>query len=202
MTVRVGSPGDNGDGRSGERRRRDRTTSVTPPATGQGTVDESAVAVATQDGATNTNVSIRVFSPGNDGAVSQTNTAVAAARHSGPDGATADGDPDRRPEHERLDPGRKRRHAGRGHPAEHGIGRHRLGAVSTTTTPTDSTPNLSVVVDGNGSNSPASNGLQVWEWTWNWDRDESAERDAAARPQPVVVELGLGSANADGALAR
>ena len=127
-----------------------------------------------------------MFSPGNDGAVAQTNTAVAAADTSGDNGDRRS-DTERRPEHECLDPGRKPRNLGSSRPAEHGVGRNRV-AVSTTTNGLDT--NLSVVVDGNdngngnGIQQPGANGLQVWEWTWNWDRDESVSADALLDANP------------------
>ena len=105
----------------------------------------------------------------------------AAAETSGADGATADGDPERRPEHERLDPGGERRHLGCGHAAERRVEagqRPRQQALEPRfrRRTTGSTPNLSIVVDGDGLQQPGANGLQVWVWTWNWDRDEAAER--------------------------
>ena len=89
VTVRVGSPGDGATVEQTNVAGGPPTRRSTPPESGQSTVDESATAAATQDGVTNTNVSIRVFSPGSDGVVSQTNTAEAVAQTTGPNGATA-----------------------------------------------------------------------------------------------------------------
>ena len=192
VTVRVGSPGDNGAVEQANASGATATTSVMPPETGESTVDESAVAVTTQDGVTNTNVSIRVFSPGNDGAVAQTNTAVAAADTSGDDGATAEatqnGVQNTNVSIRVASPGTSEAVAQQS-TASAGTG----VAVSTTTNGLDT--NLSVVVDGNGIQQPGANGLQVWEWTWNWDRDESASADALLDTQPASWDWLWGSVN-------
>jgi len=182
VTVRVASPGDNGAVEQANAAGATATTSVTPPEAAESTVDESAVAVATQDGVTNTNVSIRVFSPGNDGAVAQTNTAVAAADTSGDDGATAaatqNGVQNTNVSIRVGSPGTSDAVAQQS-TASAGTG----VAVSTTTNGLDT--NLSVVVEGNGIQQPGADGLQIWEWTWNWDRDESVSADALLDTQPA-----------------
>jgi len=192
VAVRVGSPGDNGAVEQANAAGATATTSVTAPETAESTVDQSAVAVATQDGVTNTNVSIRVFSPGNDGAVAQTNTAVAAADTSGDDGATAEatqnGVQNTNVSIRVGSPGTSEAVAQQS-TASAGTG----VAVSTTTNGLDT--NLSVVVDGNGIQQPGANGLQVWEWTWNWDRDESVTADALLDTQPASWDWLWGSVN-------
>ena len=192
VTVRVGSPGDDGAVEQTNAAGATAITSVTTPETGEGTADESAVAAAAQDGVTNTNVSIRVFSPGNDGAVTQTNTAVAAADTSGDDGAAAEatqnGVQNTNVSIRVGSPGTS------GAVAQQSTASTGTGvAVSTTTDGLDT--NLSVVVDGSGIQQPGVNGLQVWEWTWNWDRDESASADVLLATQPASWDWLWGSVN-------
>jgi hypothetical protein len=196
VTVRVGSPGDNGAVQQANTAGAHASTSVTPPGNGQATVDEGATAAAAQDGASNTNVSIRVFSPGSDGPVGQSNQAVAAAETSGPDGASATA-------------------------TQSGVQNTNVsvrvesdgtsGAVTQTSAPTATTStggvaiattqggldtNLSIVVDGDNLSAPGAGGLQVWEWTWTWDRDESVE--APLDTQPASWDWVWGGAGAPG----
>ncbi len=89
VTVRVDEPGD-GNPVGQENRAEaeaDGATSATAEAPGEATVTQQvhADSSATQSDASNTVVSVRVGSPGDDGAVSQANVATA--------GATASGDP-------------------------------------------------------------------------------------------------------------
>ncbi len=192
VTVRVGSPGDNGAVEQANAAGATASTSVTTPDTGESTVAESALAVATQDGVTNTNISIRVFSSGNDGPVTQINTAVAAADTSAGDGATAEATQNGvQNTNVSIRVGSPGNSAGVAQQSTASAG---TGvAVSTTTNGLDT--NLSVVVDGNGIQEPGVNGLQVWEWTWNWDRDESESADALLDTQPASWDWLWGSVN-------
>jgi hypothetical protein len=192
VTVRVGSPGDDGSVEQANAAGATATAAVTTPETGESTVDESAAAVATQDGVANTNVSVRVFSPGNDGAVTQTNTAAAAADTSGGDGATAEatqtGVQNTNVSIRVESPGTS------GPVAQQSTASTDTGAaVSATANGVDT--NLTVVVDGTGLQQPGVNGLQVWEWTWNWDRDESATADALLDTPPASWDWLWGSGN-------
>ena len=202
VTVRVGSPGDGGAVEQANLAGATAATSVTPPEGGESTIDESAAAAATQDGATNTNVSIRVFSPGSDGVVSQTNTAEAVAQTTGPDGATATAAQNGvqntsvsvRVESAGTSGAVTQQSAasataGPEDPSAAGA----ATAVATTEDGLDT--DVSIVVDGDHLRQPGVEGLQVWVWTWNWDRDESQSVEAALDTQPSSWNWSWGSAN-------
>jgi hypothetical protein len=202
VTVRVGSPGDGAAVEQANLAGATAATSVTPPESGESTIDESAAAAAAQDGATNTNVSIRVFSPGSDGVVSQTNTAEAVAQTTGPEGATATATQNGvqntsvsvRVESAGTSGAVTQQSsasatAGPADPSASGAGT----AVATTENGLDT--DVSIVVDGDHLQQPGAKGLQVWVWTWNWDRDESQSVEAALDTQPSSWNWSWGSAN-------
>ena len=194
VTVRVGSPGGNGAVHQSNTATAHAATSVTSPANGHVTTEESAVAAAAQDGASNTNVSIRVFSPGSDGPVGQSNNAAAAAETSGPHGASATA----------TQTGARNTNVSVRVESD-----GTTGAVSQTSASTASASgegdatatteggldtDLSVVVDGDSLVAPGAGGLQIWEWTWTWDRDESV--DAPLDTQPSSWNWAWGSTGA------
>ena len=194
VTVRVGSPGGNGAVHQSNTAGAHAATSVTPPAKGHATNAESAVAAAAQDGASNTNVSIRVFSPGSDGTVGQSNHAAAAAETSGPDGASATA----------TQAGARNTNVSIRVESDGTTGAvtQTSGSTATASGDGDATAttqggldtDLSVVVDGNDLVKPGDGGLQIWEWTWTWDRDESL--DAPLDIQPSSWNWVWGSAGA------
>ena len=194
VTVRVGSPGGNGAVHQSNTAGAHAATSVTPPAKGHATNAESAVAAAAQDGASNTNVSIRVFSPGSDGTVGQSNHAAAAAETSGPDGASATA----------TQAGARNTNVSIRVESDGTTGAvtQTSGSTATASGDGDATAttqggldtDLSVVVDGNDLVKPGDGGLQIWEWTWTWDRDESL--DAPLDIQPSSWNWVWGSAPA------
>ena len=194
VTVRVGSPGGNGAVHQSNTAGAHAATSVTPPAKGHATNAESAVAAAAQDGASNTNVSIRVFSPGSDGTVGQSNHAAAAAETSGPDGASATA----------TQAGARNTNVSIRVESDGTTGAvtQTSGSTATASGDGDATAtaqggldtDLSVVVDGNDLVKPGAGGLQIWEWTWTWDRDESV--DAPLDIQPSSWNWVWGSAPA------
>ena len=194
VTVRVGSPGGNGAVHQSNTAGAHAATSVTPPAKGHATNAESAVAAAAQDGASNTNVSIRVFSPGSDGTVGQSNHAAAAAETSGPDGASATA----------TQAGARNTNVSIRVESDGTTGAvtQTSGSTATASGDGDATAttqggldtDLSVVVDGNDLVKPGVGGLQIWEWTWTWDRDESL--DAPLDIQPSSWNWVWGSAPA------
>ena len=194
VTVRVGSPGGNGAVHQSNTAGAHAATSVTPPAKGHATNAESAVAAAAQDGASNTNVSIRVFSPGSDGTVGQSNHAAAAAETSGPDGASATA----------TQAGARNTNVSIRVESDGTTGAvtQTSGSTATASGDGDATAtaqggldtDLSVVVDGNDLVKPGDGGLQIWEWTWTWDRDESV--DAPLDIQPSSWNWVWGSAGA------
>ena len=194
VTVRVGSPGGNGAVHQSNTAGAHAATSVTPPAKGHATNAESAVAAAAQDGASNTNVSIRVFSPGSNGTVGQSNHAAAAAETSGPDGASATA----------TQAGARNTNVSIRVESDGTTGAvtQTSGSTATASGDGDATAtaqggldtDLSVVVDGNDLVKPGAGGLQIWEWTWTWDRDESV--DAPLDIQPSSWNWVWGSAPA------
>src|SRR6188472_667821 len=194
VTVRVGSPGGNGAVHQSNTAGAHAATSVTAPAKGHATNAESAVAAAAQDGASNTNVSIRVFSPGSDGTVGQSNHAAAAAETSGPDGASATA----------TQAGARNTNVSIRVESDGTTGAvtQMSGSTATASGDGDATAttqggldtDLSVVVDGNDLVKPGAGGLQIWEWTWTWDRDESV--DAPLDIQPSSWNWVWGSAPA------
>jgi len=191
VDVRVGSPGANAPVDQANAASAGASTSVTPPANGQGTVAESATATATQTGATNTNVSIRVFSPGSDGAVTQTNTATAAADTSGSAGATATATQTGvQNTNVTIRVGSAGTSGGAAQQSTTSTG----NGVSATTNGIDT--NLAVTVGGSNLGQPGANGLQVWVWTWNWNRDESQGAPAPPNPDPSTWNWNWGSGNA------
>ena len=165
-------------------------TSVTPPAKGHATNAESAIAAAAQDGASNTNVSIRVFSPGSDGTVGQSNHAAAAAETSGPDGANATA----------TQAGARNTNVSIRVESDGTTGAvtQMSGSTATASGDGDATAttqggldtDLSVVVDGNDLVKPGDGGLQIWEWTWTLGSRREPRRPS--RHPALLVELGLG----------
>lgn len=183
VTVRVGSAGDDAGVDQANVVAATASTTVVPPSDGHSAVDESASAAATQDDVTNTSVSIRVFSPGVDGPVTQTNDAVAAADTSGPAGANASAtQSDVQNTHVSL---RVESSGTSGAVSQQSASSSTAGsgvAVATTANGVDT--DLSVVVDGDRLAQPGPNGLQVWIWTWNWDRNEADALEASLDAQP------------------
>lgn len=187
VTVRVGSAGDDAGVAQANVVAATASTTVVPSSDGQSGIDESASAAATQDDVTNTSVSIRVFSPGVDGPVTQTNDAVAAADTSGPAGATATATQnDVQNTHVSV---RVESSGTSGAVSQQSASSSTAGpatgsgvAVATTANGVDTA--LSVVVDGDHLAQPGPNGLQVWIWTWNWDRNEADAIEASLDAQP------------------
>ncbi|HET9243699.1 MAG TPA: hypothetical protein VFN99_09645, partial [Gaiella sp.] len=178
VTVRVGSPGDDAAVDQTNAAVASSSTSVASPGGGASETEETSTAVAGQDGVSNTNVSVRVFSPGDDGAVTQRNEAVAVAETSGAEGAEAAATQDGvfnttvsiRVESPGSSAGvvqESRATATAGSKTSDET--HAVAVASTDGTDTA----LAVVVDGDALQQPGAGGLQVWEWTWVWQHDES-----------------------------
>jgi hypothetical protein len=135
-----------------------------------------ATSLAAQDGAANTTVSVRVFSPGDDGPVTQLNTVAAKADAS---------------------PGGTANAVAQQDAAQNTAVSIRVespGSVATpvqeshSTSSDDSTGGVAVAIAGDGTNTvlnvavggtglarPGSAGAEVWVWTWVWMRDETQE---------------------------
>jgi hypothetical protein len=182
VTVRVESPGDNG----GVTQANEASGSAGATTDGSDHGVSAAQASATQDDVSNTNVSVRVFSPGDDGPVSQQNdasaTAAAAGGSSSEDASARQDDVRNTNVSIRVEsPGTPAQvsqesdaRADASSPRENEA-EDDSGAVAVTTNAVDTA--LSVVVQAAGLDRPGA--LEVWEWTWTWLRDESESPSAA-----------------------
>jgi len=179
VSVRVGSPGDDG-GVS-------QTNVAVAGATAAGDdpgAETAADATATQDGVSNTSVSVRVFSPGDDGQVTQLNEATAAADAAGATDATATQDGVRNTSVSiRVESPGASAPVSQGNEATADTGSLAVEsdpenaiAVAVTNDALDTA--LAVVVDGDELDRPGAGGLEIWEWDWTWQRDESESMDA------------------------
>jgi hypothetical protein len=182
VTVRVDSPGDNG----GVTQANEASGSAGATTDGSDHGVAAAQASATQDDVSNTNVSLRVFSPGDDGPVSQQNdasaTAAAAGGSSSEDASARQDDVRNTNVSIRVEsPGTPGRVSQESDARADTSSRREdededdSGAVAVTTNAVDTA--LSVVVQGAGLDRPGA--LEVWEWTWTWLRDESKSLSTA-----------------------
>ena len=175
IVVRVGSPGNDGAVSQENTAVASAGSSVTSPTGGPGDATAGAQAGASQADVTNTNVSVRVFSPGNDEAVSQQNTAVASAQADTAEGADAAATQDgARNTSVSIRVASSGTTAGvtqqSGTSASTSDSEGLVASVATTDDGLDTA--VSVAVAANGLQAPGQ-GLQVWEWRWIWTRDES-----------------------------
>jgi hypothetical protein len=184
VAVLVGSPGDLGpvsQGNSASAAAGAATSADLPEAAQSG----QAQAAAAQDGASNTNVSIRVDSPGTNGAVTQENAvgADASATTTSPDGtASASASASQSGAHNanvsiRLDS-----------PGEDEPVSQSNSSETTTLEQTGELVEQSVEVSSSGTNLDVDLDLAgdaaevpttwVWTWSWVWDGDEELDWDA------------------------
>ena len=171
VTVRVGSPGDDGAVSQSN------VAGATAATASDNAGTEAANASAGQDGVANTSVSVRVFSPGDDGSVTQSNEASASAHTSNGSGANAaasqDGVRNTSVSIRVESPGT-------------------TGSVSQANDATASADGVAVAVSSDAVNTlvavavgatdldrPGPAGLQVWVWEWVWERDESESLQGA-----------------------
>ena len=169
VTVRVGSPGD--DGAVSQSNVAAATAETASDAVGGS--DEAAHAAAGQDGATNTNVSIRVFSPGDDGPVSQLNGASAEAYTGIGPGAEAAASQDAvRNTSVSIRVGSP---GAAGDVVQTNDATAEVSADGVAVAVTDDAVNtvVAVAVGASDLDRPGPAGLQVWVWQWTWQRDES-----------------------------
>ena len=177
IVVRVGSPGDD----HGVSQANLATGTASASATsGPGEVygAEGATATVTQEGVTNTAVSIRVFSPGDDGSVDQINAASASASTGGANGAEyagaqQDGVRNTSVSIRVESPGSSGPVAQQSESnavVSAGDADDRT-AVAVTSDAVDTT--VAIAVAGSDLERPGPAGLVIWEWTWTWQRDES-----------------------------
>lgn len=174
VTVRVGSPGDD----AGVTQTNAAAASAATGSNETASSVESAEASASQQGATNTSVSVRVFSPGDDGPVGQSNEAAAAAQTgaAGTGAALAEQEAVR-------NTSVSIRVASPGAAAE--VVQANETTPSVTPSSDGSAGNVAVGVSEDALNTVVAvavgateldrpgAALQVWVWEWVWERDES-----------------------------
>jgi hypothetical protein len=188
VTVRVESPGDNG----GVTQANETLGSADATTGGSDAGVAAAQASATQEDVSNTNVSVRIFSPGDDGSVSQQNDASASATAAG--GSASEDASARQDDVRNTNVSIRVESPGSGGQVSQESDAHANAssrredeaedagaAVALTTNAVDTS--LSVVVQGAALDRPAA--LEVWEWTWTWLRDESESLSEA-----IEAELG------------
>jgi hypothetical protein len=182
VTVRVESPGDNG----GVTQANEAAGSAGATTDDGDTGVAAAQASATQDDVSNTNVAVRVFSPGDDGPVSQQNdasaTAAAAGGSSSEDASARQDDVRNTNVSIRVESPGTPGQVSQESDASANAGSRRndededdSATVAVTTDAVDTA--LSVVVQGASLDRPGA--LEVWEWTWTWLRDESESTSTA-----------------------
>jgi hypothetical protein len=170
LTVRVDSPGDDGPvtqvNAAGATSSAGVELETTPGTDVLAAGDSQAAATATQDGVGNTTVSVRVFSPGDDGPVTQLNEAQASATA---DAASATA----------VQDGTRNTYVGVRveSPGDR-------GPVAQASEAAASAPGGAITVDADGLDTtviadiaapelelPAA--TTVWEWHWVWEGDEA-----------------------------
>ena len=183
VVVRVGSPGDD----EGATQLNLSTGNATASATADGLVSGSgnATSGATQDGVTNTSVSVRVFSPGDDGPVSQVNAASATSHASAEDAseyavALQDGAQNTsvsiRVESAGSSAAPTQQNQTRAEVSP--VPGDGAGSVAVAVSSDSRNTTLEVAVGGGADlDRPGPAGLQVWIWNWAWQRDESESLD-------------------------
>jgi len=136
----------------------------------------AATSLAAQDGVANSTVSVRVFSPGDDGPVSQLNAATATADVSPGGTATAAAQQDAAQNTAvsiRVEsPGSVATPVQQNRTTSSGGS---TGGVAVALAGDGTNTVLSVAVGGAGLDRPGSAGAEVWVWTWEWTRDETQE---------------------------
>lgn len=190
VTVRVESPGENGSVTQVNEAAGTAAAGSTGAAADPGSA--AATAAASQEDVSNTHVSVRVFSPGDDGAVTQQNQASAhAAAGQAPGNAAASA-------HQN---GAWNTHVSIrvGSPGTEGAVSQENSTLATTGDPAGAASDagaasaavavsqdaldtsVAVNVPGTGLEQPGTgpSDLEVWEWNWVWRRDESTGAEGA-----------------------
>ena len=178
IVVRVGSPGDDHGVSQANLATGTASASATAGPGDAAYGAQGATATATQEGVTNTAVSVRVFSPGDDGPVDQINAASASTSTGGADGteyagAQQDGVRNTSVSIRVESPGSSGPVAQQSESnavVSAGDADDRT-AVAVTSDAVDTV--LTVAVAGPDLERPGTAGLVIWEWTWTWQRDES-----------------------------
>ena len=171
VTVRVGSPGDDGAVSQSN------VAAATAATSSDNAGNEAANATAGQDGVANTSVSVRVFSSGNDGQVTQSNEASASANTSNGSGGDAVASQD---DVRNTSVSIRVESPGTAGPVSQANGATAsAGGVAVAVSNDAVNTVVAVAVGATDLDRPGPTGLQVWVWEWIWERDESESLDSA-----------------------
>ncbi|HET9665875.1 MAG TPA: hypothetical protein VFP09_03940, partial [Desertimonas sp.] len=174
VTVRVGSPGDDGAVSQSN------VAAATAATASDNAGNEAANASAGQDGVANTSVSIRVFSPGDDGSVTQSNQASASAHTSngsGADAAASQDDVRNTSVSIRVESAGTTGPVSQANDATASADGVAVAAVAVSNDAVNTV--VAVAVGATDLDRPGPAGLQVWVWEWVWERDESESLQGA-----------------------
>ena len=150
----------------------------------------------TQSGATNTNVSIRVLSPGDNGAVDEDNSATVPSSPPANDAASSSGSAqsaDRQlPDSSQYQDANSQYQSGDITDGNHEPDSDTASSIE----PWNWTWNLSVC-DGDVTSTSTENGSKesrdwTWNWTWNWSCGEPVPGTAASNDAPSSQDRGSG----------
>jgi hypothetical protein len=181
ILVRVGSPGDDPGVSQANLATGNASASATSGPGDAAYGAQAATATVTQEGVSNTAVSVRVFSPGDDGPVDQINAVSASTSTGGADGTEYAGAQQDGVQNTSV----SIRVESPGSPGM--VTQQNAAAVAVTAGSTDGVAvavtgdaqntTLTVAVGGSDLQRPGPAGLQVWIWNWDWQRDESESLD-------------------------
>ena len=178
IVVRVGSPGDDEGVSQANLATGTATATMLSDQPSSATGDASSL--ARQDGVANTTVSVRVFSPGDDGPVSQLNAATAAADAS--PGGTASAITQQDAAQNTVVSIRVESPGSVAAPMQENrstttsdAAAGSAGGVAIALAGDGTNTVLTVAVGGAALDRPGAAGAEVWEWTWVWTRDETQD---------------------------
>ena len=175
IVVRVGSPGD--DEGVSQANVATGTANATTLSDQPSIANADATSLAAQDGVANTTVSVRVFSPGDDGPVSQLNAADATATESGGTGsavARQDAAQNTSVSIRVESPGSVETPVQENRTTTSGDA-DAAGGVAVAMAGDGTNTVLTVAVGGTALDRPGAAAALVWVWTWVWTRDETQE---------------------------
>jgi hypothetical protein len=182
IVVRVGSPGDDPGVSQANLATGNASASATSGSGDTAHGAEGATATVTQEGVANTAVSVRVFSPGDDGPVHQVNAASASTSTGGGAdgteyaGAQQDGVQNTSVSIRVESPGSPGT-VTQQNAATVAVTTGSTNGVAVAVTGDAQNTALTVAVGGSDLDRPGPAGLQVWIWNWVWQRDESESLD-------------------------
>ena len=181
IVVRVGSPGDDPGVSQANLAIGNASASATSGSGDAAYGAQGATATVTQEGVTNTAVSVRVFSPGDDGPVDQINAASASTSTGGAHGTEYAGaqqdDVQNTSVSVRVESPGSPGTASQQNAAAVAVTAGSTNGVAVAVTGDAQNTALAVAVGGSDLERPGPAGLQVWIWNWVWQRDESESFD-------------------------